>query len=68
MLYQAATELAAKYGLKSMHGLKQKHVKYLNDLWVQNGLKTATIKNRNSHLRWLCGKLSKTDVVLSNKD
>ena len=66
VLYQAATELAAKYGLKSMHGLKQKHVKYLNDLWMQSGIKVSTIKNRNSHLRWLCRKLNKTDVVSSN--
>lgn len=67
VLYQAAAELAAKYGLKSMHGLKQKHVKYLNDLWLQRELNVATIKNRNSHLRWLCRKLGKTDVVLPNE-
>lgn len=67
VLYQVTKELAGKYGLKSMQGLKQKHVKHLNELWMQSGLKIATIKNRNSHLRWLCGKLGKTDVVLPNE-
>jgi integrase len=50
-----------------MQRLKQKHVKHLNDVWLQGGLNVSTIKNRNSHLRWLCRKLGKTDVVSSNE-
>jgi site-specific recombinase XerC len=67
ILYQMAGELTAgKYKLHHIQGLKQKHVQYLNSVWQSQGLSTATIKNRNAHLRWLCQKINKPQVVSSN--
>jgi integrase len=68
ILYQAASELAlGPYKLKHVHGLKQKHIHYLNEKWKDRKLSVATIKNRNAHLRWLCEKLNKTHTVPSNQ-
>ena len=67
VLMQAAAELTAGHlKLKHIGGLKQKHVIYLNEKWQERNLTPATIKNRNSHLRWACEVLGKTDVVPSN--
>lgn len=67
VLYQIARELTAGlYKLNHIQGLKQKHIRYLNETWQNQGIHTATLKNRNAHLRWLCQKLNKPHVVLSN--
>ncbi len=69
ILFQAAADLVESgYKLKHMQGLKQKHVRCLNELWQAKQLSNATIKNRNAHLRWLCEKLNKSNVVLSNEE
>ncbi len=49
-----------------MQGFKHKYIIFLNQFWKEKGISTATIKNRNAHLRWLCKKLGKAKVVLSN--
>lgn len=54
------------YKLGHVSGIKQKHIKYLNELWKSQGLAIATVKNRNSILRWLCAKLGKFQVMPSN--
>lgn len=67
ILFQVANDLVnGSYKLRNVHGLKQKHVIYLNQQWKNKNLSAATIKNRNAHLRWLCEKLGKQNVVLSN--
>jgi integrase len=69
ILYQIADELhAGGFKLSNMHGLKQKHIRYLNEQWKERGLGNGTIKNRNSHLRWVCAKFSKHNVVPSNQE
>lgn len=68
ILYQVATELSAGcHKLKHVQGLKQKHITYLNTCWQTQGLSLATMKNRNAHLRWLCEKLAKTNLMPSNE-
>lgn len=68
ILYQVAKELAAsQHKLKNMQGFKQKHVRYLNEQWINRHLSNATLKNRNAHLRWLCEKLGKPNLVPSNE-
>lgn len=67
MLKQMAAELTSGgYKLKHAKGLKQKHIRYLNEQWQAQGLGPGTIKNRNAALRWLCEKLNKRDLMLSN--
>jgi len=66
-LSKAATDLSAKnYKLRHINGLKQKHIVFLNQLWQSQNLSTATIKNRNAHLRWLCEKINKSNMVPTN--
>lgn len=40
-----------------------RHVIQLVDTWKSNGLSTATIKNRVSHVRWLSEKMNKPNIV-----
>lgn len=56
------------YKLKHIKGIKQKHICYLVKQWQESGLSTGTIKNRMSHVRWLCEHLNKPKVVPSNDD
>ncbi|MCK4870691.1 MAG: integrase domain-containing protein [Gammaproteobacteria bacterium] len=56
------------YKVTHVNGLKQKHVRYLNDSWKAKGLSSATIKNRNSALRWLCEHTGRSNVVPSNDE
>jgi integrase len=44
-------------------GLKPKHVVALVGLWKKEGIATATIKNRMSHLRWWAEKVGKADMM-----
>jgi len=44
-------------------GLKPKHVVALVGLWKKEGIATATIKNRMSHLRWWAEKVGKVDMI-----
>jgi site-specific recombinase XerC len=57
-------------GFKLSHakGLKRKHIVYLNEEWRKEGINMRTIANRNSFLRWLCGKIDKRNIVPSNKE
>lgn len=67
ILFQLSGDLVAgRYKLRNVYGLKQKHVIFLNNHWKEKGISIATIKNRNAHLRWLCEKLGKANVVPSN--
>ena len=60
ILFKVAEDLCShRYKLRHMNGLKQKHVRFLNELWLVQGISVATIKNRNSHLRWLCEKVGR---------
>lgn len=68
-LMQMADQLhAGGYSLSNVRGLKQKHIIYLNEVWKKEGINTRTIANRNSFLRWLCGKIDKRNIVPSNKE
>jgi hypothetical protein len=69
VLYQAGREFwEGGYQLSNVHGLKQKHIYYLNERWKENGLSNATIKNRNAHLRWLAEKFNKPRLMPSNNE
>lgn len=67
ILKHIASEISAGgYKIRHIKGLKQKHVRYLNDHWKESGLSVGTIKNRNATLRWLCHKMNKRDLMPSN--
>lgn len=67
-LYQIADELyAGGYKLNVVYGLKEKHIRYLNESWKAHGLSERTIKNRNANLRWLSIKINKQNIVPSNE-
>lgn len=68
ILLKIAADLCTNnYKLRHVQGLKQKHIRFLNELWQSQGLTVATIKNRNAHLRWLCQKIGKSNVVPTNE-
>ena len=67
-LSKAVKDLSANnYKLRHINGLKQKHIVFLNQLWQSQNLSIATIKNRNSHLRWICEKINKSNMVPTNE-
>ena len=68
VLFKVAADLnSGHYKLRHVQGLKQKHIYYLNELWQSQGIAVATIKNRNAHLRWLCQKIGKINLIPSNE-
>lgn len=69
ILYQIAKELyAGGYKLNVVYGFKEKHIRYLNEVWNERGLSAGTIKNRNAVLRWLSIKINKQNIVPSNNN
>jgi integrase len=67
ILFQISNDLVdGNYKLKNVHGLKPKHIEYLNQKWKQENLSTGTVKNRNAHLRWLAEKIGKENIIPSN--
>jgi len=56
------------FKLKHVDGLKQKHIRALNNHWLETGINPATIKNRNAALHWLCEKIGKADMMPSNDE
>ncbi|KAF0247412.1 MAG: hypothetical protein FD167_3188 [bacterium] len=53
----------------SANGLKPKHVAALLNLWKNQSISSATIKNRLSYLRWWADKIGKSGIIpLSNFD
>ncbi|MFT6842574.1 MAG: integrase, partial [Psychroserpens sp.] len=47
----------------NMKNLGARHVTKLVNQWKENGITTATIKNRMSHVRWLSEKINKANIV-----
>ena len=63
------TLYSAGYQLEHVKYIKQRHVKYLVDHWLnEEKLGAGSIKNRMSHLRWLMQKLNKPNLIPSNHD
>lgn len=57
----------AGYQLEHVKYIKQRHIKYLVDHWLnEERLGAGSIKNRMSHLRWLMQKLNKPNLIPSN--
>lgn len=58
-------EQLAEGGYKIAHiqQLKIKHVEYLVNLWLEQGLSAGTIKNRMTDLRWVMNKYGKADLI-----
>lgn len=51
------------YALQSPYALKQKHVKFLVDLWIKSGLSGGTIENKLTYLRALADWMGKTNLI-----
>ena len=51
------------YKLPKANSLKPKHITHLVERWQQEGLTTATIKNRVSALRWWSVKINKASII-----
>lgn len=67
ILHQLADELRALgFFNLSIHGLKPKHVNKVIEFWITSGLKSGTLKNRMSQLRWLCKKINKPAIIRRN--
>ena len=67
VLLMSADQLSqAGFKLNHIQGLKLKHIQHLNEIWIENGVSAATIKNRNAHLRWTTKKLGKHNMMPSN--
>ena len=47
----------------NMKNFGARHVTQLVSQWKENGITTATIKNRVSHVRWLSEKINKANIV-----
>lgn len=59
-LFNIANQLVNDgYKIRHIKQLKFKHVKYLVDRWLQEGLSAGTIKNRMTDIRWVLGKFNK---------
>ncbi len=68
ILYKFADDLITQgYGLRDIRGLKEKHILAIIKFWQKKELKTSTIKNRTSVLRYLCVQINKKNIVPSNK-
>lgn len=69
ILKQFAADLVKLgFGLRNIQGLKQKHIESMIEYWKGKNLANATLKNRMSVLRFLCEKINKASVIVSNKD
>ena len=63
------TLYAAGYQLEHVKYIKQRHIKYLVDQWLNiEGLSAGSMKNRMCHLRWLMEKLNKPNLIPSNDE
>lgn len=64
ILAQAGNRLLS-HGFRNLgaQGLKPKHIDVLLKQWQADGLSTATMKNRVSHLRWWAEKIGKQNVI-----
>ena len=68
-LLKVANDLI-KMGIKIEHPryLRQRHIKRLLELWKGEGISAGTLKNRMAHIRWLCTKLNKANIIPGNDD
>jgi site-specific recombinase XerC len=67
ILFQMGNDLVdGNYKLTNIHGLKPKHIEYLNQKWKEQSLTSGTIKNRNAHLRWVAEKIGKQNIIPTN--
>lgn len=64
----AADLVSSGFGLRDIHGLKQKHILSVVKVWQEKGLSNSTIKNRTTALRYLCRSINKSNLVPSNKE
>jgi hypothetical protein len=60
--------VADGYQLRHARQLKTKHIRYLIDIWLSDGLSVGTIKNRMTDLRWLTEKLGLQGVVAAKNE
>lgn len=68
ILFKFAADLVSLgYGLRDVHGLKEKHISAVVQHWQKNDLSNATIKNRTTALRHLCARINKVNIVQSNQ-
>lgn len=58
----------AGFKLKSVYGLKPKHVSHLVAKWQEEEKSASTIKNRMSILRWAARKIGKPNIISRNND
>lgn len=69
MLRMCAKQLGALgYRQLHLHDLKGRHVNKLLALWQQEGLRSATMKNRLSVLRWWAEKINARGILPASND
>lgn len=64
VLKMAMEELShSQFKIHDCSQLKGKHIRFLVEDWIDQGLSTGTLKNRMSHLRWLAEKIGNPRIV-----
>lgn len=62
-------ELKSKFKLKDLNHLKEKHIDHVVSKWKGEGKSPSWLKNKMSHVRWLCAAVGKANLVpRSNSD
>lgn len=56
------------YKLKSINGLKPKHIEFLVEKWKSEDKSAATIKNRMAILRWIARRIGKPNIIARSND
>lgn len=63
LLLIASQLIEGGYKIEHLKQLKFKHIKFLVNYWLQQGLTAGTIKNRMTDLRWVLKKYNKADLI-----
>lgn len=63
MLMMAEQIIEGGYKIAHIKQLQFKHVEYLVERWLKEGLSAGTIKNRMTDLRWVMGKYGKACLM-----
>lgn len=63
LLFIAKQLVDGGYKIRHLKQLKAKHVRYLVNRWLQEGLSSGTIKNRMTDIRWSMRKFNKESII-----
>ena len=56
------------FNIRAAHHFKPKHVEALVERWKTDDVAVATMRNRMAWLRWLAGKVNKSNIIKRNNE